>query len=137
MAKGEKRDSELTQALISDVMRTMGRKGGKAKVPKGVANSNLPGDCGAQKRRPLSGGARKSHNTLFRESTVIQSVGMVRFIGISRYFQAATSIFTATELVVRRGGKWRSPRTERLGSKRRSEIARKAAAARWAKAKKS
>jgi hypothetical protein len=37
MPKGEKRDTELTQELISDVMRTMGRKGGKAKVPKGVA----------------------------------------------------------------------------------------------------
>ncbi len=37
MAKGKKGGPELTEELISNVMRTMGRKGGKAKVPKGVA----------------------------------------------------------------------------------------------------
>jgi hypothetical protein len=37
MAKGKKGSGKLTKNLVSEVMRTMGRKGGKAKVPKGVA----------------------------------------------------------------------------------------------------
>jgi hypothetical protein len=59
---------------------------------------------------------------------------MVRFIRISRYFQAATNIFTAIELVPLRL-EVGAPGVEKLSSKRRIEIARKAAAARWAKAK--
>jgi ribosomal protein L19E len=37
MVKGGTRKITLNQDVISEVMRTMGRKGGKAKVPKGVA----------------------------------------------------------------------------------------------------
>ncbi len=37
MAKGKKGSSTLTKKVVSEVMRSMGRKGGKAKVPKGVA----------------------------------------------------------------------------------------------------
>ena len=33
---------DLTPALVSQVMSEMGRKGGKAKVPKGFAKKQLP-----------------------------------------------------------------------------------------------
>jgi hypothetical protein len=41
MAKKKAADS-LSEELVTKVMREMGRKGGKARVPKGFAKKQLP-----------------------------------------------------------------------------------------------